>query len=58
MRLQLPNIKLVGYSCREFNKKNNNIQQVKANTIIKLFVKVCNKLEHLDDRLIKLETRN
>lgn len=32
------------------------MQQAQANPIIKLLVKICNKLEHLDDILIKLET--
>lgn len=49
-----PNINPIGYGFKEFNQDNKNIQQAQANTIIKLLVKVCNKLEDLEDKLIKL----
>lgn len=50
----LPNNNPIGYSSKEFNEESNNVQQAQANTIIKLLIKICIKLEYLEDRLIIL----
>lgn len=45
----------IGISIRSFSKEISNILQAQNNTIIKLLLKIFNKLEELDTRTEKLE---
>ena len=47
LKREISHLNWVGYSYREFSQESNNIQQVQANTIIKLLVKINNRLEDL-----------
>ena len=55
LKREIPHFNPVGYSYREFSQESNNIQQAQAYTIVKLLVKINNRLEDLDDRLNRLE---
>ena len=55
LKLEIPHLNPIGYSYREFSQASNNIQQALANTIVKLLVKISNRLEYLDNRLNRLE---
>ena len=55
LKREIPHLNPVGYSYREFSQESNNIQQAQANTIVKLLVKINNRLEDLDNRLNTLE---
>lgn len=55
LKLEISHLNPVGYSDREFSQESNNIQQAQANTIVKLLVKINNRLEDLDNRLNRLE---
>ena len=55
LKLEIPHLNTVGYSYREFSQASNNIQQALANTIVKLLVKISDRLENLDNRLNRLE---
>ena len=52
---EIPHLNPVDYNSREFSQESNNIQQAQANTIVKLLIKINNRLENLDNRLNKLE---
>ena len=55
LKREIPHLNHVGYSYREFSQESNNIQQAQANTIVKLLVKINNRLKDLDNRLNRLE---
>ena len=55
LKREIPHLNRVGYSYREFSQESNNIQQAQTNTIVKLLVKINNRLEDLDNRLNTLE---
>ena len=44
LKWEIPHLNPIGYSYREFNRESNNIQQAQANTIVKLLVKINNRL--------------
>ena len=45
LRREIPHLNPISYSFKEFSQESNTIQQAQANTIIKLLVKISNKLD-------------
>ena len=56
LKREISHLNPVGYSYREFSRESNNIQQAQASTIVKLLVKINNRLKDLDNRLNRLES--
>ena len=46
LKWEIPHLNPIGYCYREFSQESNNIQQAQANTIVKLLVKINNRLEN------------